>query len=127
MPRSVRFFDLFWPDREFKKSLRNLGDEERNLRLQELAELAQALISCTHPTHDPALAKWRPSAYHVRRISAGIKLCEYRCRFPFRIIVRWIDPSDEDPEGAVLIVAATLNHDHERLADIIFRNRQDLG
>lgn len=127
MPRPVRFFDLFWSDRDFKKSLKSLPDEEREKRLQELAELVQALGSCNHPTHDPSLASWRPSAYHVRRVSAGVKLYEYRCRHPFRVVARWVEPCNEDPEGAILMVAATLSHDHERLEGIIFRNREDLS
>jgi hypothetical protein len=44
-----------------------------------------------------------------------------------RVIVRWIDPTPEEPVGVILLVAATLNHDHERLKEVIRRNRQDLA
>jgi hypothetical protein len=30
-------------------------------------------------------------------------------------------------EGSILLVAATLSHDHERLKEVIRRNRQDLA
>jgi len=127
MPRPVRFFDLFWSDRDFRKTLKGLSEQDREQRLKELAELVEALAACTHPTHDPILAGWRPSAYHVRKMTPDIKLFEYRCRQLFRVIARWIEPCEEDPEGAILMVAATLSHDHERLKEVIFRNREDLG
>jgi hypothetical protein len=42
------------------------------------------------------------------------------------VIARWIEPSEEEPEGAVLLVAATLSHQHERLKEIIGNHRADL-
>ena len=44
-----------------------------------------------------------------------------------RVIARWIDPTRDEPEGAILLEAATLSHDHERLKEIIRRNRQELA
>lgn len=127
MPRPVRLFDLFWGDRDFKKAFKRLPEPNQKERLSELATLVSDLAACTHPTHDPALQRWKPSAYHVRSVDASkIKLYEYRCTFPMRVIARWIDPTHDEPEGAILLVAATLSHDHERLKEIIRRNRQDL-
>ncbi|HET9226986.1 MAG TPA: hypothetical protein VFR31_09985 [Thermoanaerobaculia bacterium] len=128
MPRPVREFDLFWGDRDFKRSLQRLSESDRQERLSELTELVRDLSDCRHPTHDPALQRWRPSAYHVRNVdSSQVKLFEYRCAYPMRVIVRWIDPTPEEPAGVVLLVAATLSHDHERLKEVIRRNRQDLA
>lgn len=127
MPRPVRQFALFWEEREFKKALNRLPEVERRERLQQLAELTRALAECTHPTHDPKLQPWKPTAYHVRKVdSAKIKLYEYRCAYPMRIIARWVDPGPEEPEGAVLLIVGTLSHDHERLKEVIFRNRSAL-
>jgi hypothetical protein len=128
MPRPVREFDLFWGDRDFKKSLQRLSEPDRLSRLLELTALVVDLAACNHPTHDPALQRWRPSAYHVRNVdSSQVKLFEYRCTYPMRVIARWIDPTPEEPEGVILLVAATLSHDHERLKEVIRRNRQDLA
>ncbi|HVR95691.1 MAG TPA: hypothetical protein VMW27_03700 [Thermoanaerobaculia bacterium] len=84
------------------------------------------LSRCSHPTHDPLLASWRPSAYHIPKIPSSVRLYEYRGAYPLRVIARWIEPSEEEPEGLVLLVAATLSHDHERLKEIIGNFRSDL-
>jgi hypothetical protein len=126
MARPVRQFEPLWFDRTFKRELRRLPQSQQEERLHELAALAVALGECTHPTHDQRLASWRPSAYHVPRVSSQIRLCEYRCAYPLRVIIRWIEPSEEEPEGVVLLVAATLSHDHDRLKEIISRHRSDL-
>lgn len=128
MPRPVREFDLFWGDRAFKKSLQKLREPERKARLEELTDLVSVLTVCSHPTLDPRLQRWKPSAYHVRSVdSAQVRLYEYRCVYPMRVIARWIDPTPAEPLGSVLLVAATLSHDHERLQEVIRKNRQDLA
>lgn len=126
MPRPVRQFEPLWLDNHFKREFRRLPRPQQESRLQELADLATALGQCVHPTHDPNLAPWRPSAYHVPRVPPSVRLFEYRCDYPLRVIARWIEPSEEDPEGAVLLVAATLSHDHQRLREIIGNYRADL-
>jgi hypothetical protein len=125
MARPVHVFEPLWFDRDFKKSLSSLPQDQQTERLEELRDLALALADCRHPTHDPALARWRPSAYHVPKLS-GAGLFEYRCRFPMRVIARWVGPSAAEPEGVVLLVAVTLSHDHRRLRDVLARNRSDL-
>lgn len=125
MPRPVRVSDLFWNEREFRKAFRDLSEAEQEERLGELDQLSQVLAECRHPVTDPALQPWRPSPYSIPKVK--IRLFEYRFRYPFRVIAGFIDPGEEDPEGVVLIVAATLSHDHKRLKEVIFRNRQDLG
>ncbi len=127
MPRPVRELALFWEEREFRKALNKLPEAERRERLQQLVEFTQALGECTHPALDPNLQPWRPSAYHVRKVdSTKVKLYEYRCTYPMRIVARWIDPGPEEPDGVVLLIVGTLSHDHERLKEVIFRNRSDL-
>lgn len=126
MARPVRELLSLWFDHRFKKELGRLPPAEREKRLRELADLSMALAVCKHPTHDPLLAPWKPSAYHVPKVSPEKRLCEYRCSFPMRVIARWIEPCEEDPEGAILLVAVTLSHDHERLKEIISKNRSDL-
>lgn len=125
MARPVHVFEPLWFDRDFKKSLSSLPQDQQTERLEELRDLALALADCRHPTHDPALARWRPSAYHVPKLSGAV-LFEYRCRFPMRVIARWVGPSAAEPEGVVLLVAVTLSHDHRRLRDVLARNRSDL-
>jgi hypothetical protein len=125
MIRPVRFFEPLWFDRDFKKSLKSLSPAERENRLRELEELANALGLCRHPTHGPELARWRPSAYHVPKLTE-IPLYEYRCKFPMRVVAGWLEPSESDPDGAVLLVAVTLSHDHRRLQEIVARNREAL-
>ena len=125
MARPVSLFEPLWFDRDFKKSLSSLPEEQQTERLEELRDLALTLAACRHPTHDPALARWRPSAYHIPKLS-GVSLFEYRGRFPMRVIARWVDASESEPEGAVLLVAVTLSHDHRRLREILARNRSGL-
>jgi hypothetical protein len=126
MSRPVRPFKPLWFDHQFKKELRKLTEAKRNERLDELAALALTLAECRHPTHDLALQPWRPSAYQVPKIPPEVRLYEYRCAFPLRVIVRWVEPTEREPEGTVLLVAATLSHDHERLKDILKNNRSEL-
>jgi len=126
MPRTVRYLELFWNDKDFKKALKSLPEPEKQKRLGELVDLTAALASATHATHDPSLAPWKPTAYHVRKVGPDVKLYEYRCRYPMRVIARWIEPSEREPEGSILFIAATLSHDHERLKEVIFRSREGL-
>jgi hypothetical protein len=124
MARTVRVSELFWSERELKKAFRGLSQTEQEERLGELEQLSHALAKCRHPVTDPDLQRWQPSPYNVPKV--GIRLYEYRFRYPFRVIAGILEPSEQDPEGVVLIVAATLTHDHKRLKDVIFRNRQTL-
>jgi hypothetical protein len=126
MARPVRQFEPTWFDRQFRKDLKELPAAERDRRIAELAELARDLSECRHPTHDPCLTRWRPSAYHVPKVPAGIKLYEYRGKYPLRVIARWLDPSDDEPTGLILLVAVTLSHDDQRLKQLVAAHRSDL-
>jgi len=126
MSRPVRQYEPLWFDHQFKKDLRKLNETQRAQRVEELTALTLALAACRHPTHDPMLQRWRPSAYHVPKVPPEVRLYEYRCTFPMRVIARWIEPTDAEPEGVVLLVAATLSHDHQRLLGILKDHREGL-
>lgn len=126
MARPVRQFEPLWFDNHFKRDFKKLPKPQQEKRLRELADLAQELANCKHPLLDPRLVPWRPSAYHVPKVPSETRLCEYRCAHPMRVIAQWIEPCAEDPEGAVLLIAVTLSHDHDRLKEIIGRNRSSL-
>src|SRR5437016_3969398 len=111
MGRPVRLYEPLWFDHQFKKDLKKLPTLQQEQRLQEISRLATVLAECRHPTHDPSLAAWKPSAYHAPKIPSEIRLCEYRCTYPLRVIVRWVEPNPDEPEGVVLLVTATLSHD----------------
>ncbi|HYX25639.1 MAG TPA: hypothetical protein VFC23_15920 [Thermoanaerobaculia bacterium] len=126
MGRPVRVFEPLWFDHQFKKDLKRLSKPQQAQRLQEIKALSLALAESGHPTHDPGLAGWKPSAYHVPKVPADVRLYEYRCAYPLRVIACWVEPCEGEPEGAVLLVAATLSHDHQRLKEIIGSHRAGL-
>jgi len=76
---------------------------------------------------EPPIDAGRPPRGPVPCELDDLKLYEYRCTYPMRVIARWIDPTPEEPTGSILLVAATLSHDHERLQEVIRRKRQDLA
>jgi hypothetical protein len=121
LAREIRFFEPTWADRDSKKALRKCTSEQQEAWLEEIAALIRALSSCRHPATDPQLAPWKPTAYRVPGLK-GVELMEYRCRYPLRIIARWVHPQGPSAE-VVLLVAATLSHDHERLRDALERHR----
>jgi hypothetical protein len=116
-------FEPTWLDRRFRKDYERLAASEKQRRQAEMEALFAALAACRHPTSDPGLQRWQPGPY---RISSLSDLYEYRCRYPLRIIVRWIAPNEREPVGVVLLVAATLAHDHERIKLLIERSRQEI-
>jgi hypothetical protein len=126
MGRPVRVYAPLWFDHQFKKDLKKLPKPLQEQRLQEISRLAAVLAECRHPTHDPSLAAWKPSAYHVPKVPPEVRLCEYRCTYPLRVIVRWVEPCEGDPEGVVLLVTATLSHDHQRLKEILGNHRTEI-
>lgn len=119
----IRPFEPTWLDRKFRKDFERLVASEKQRRQAELDSLFTALSACRHPTSDPGLQRWQPGPYRVSGLS---DLYEYRCRYPLRIIVRWIAPSEREPEGVVLLVAITLAHDHERVKLLIERSRREI-
>jgi len=123
MPRQIRSFDPTWKDRAFRKTFEKLSAAERTRQADEITALIELLGRARHPTLDPALQSWRPSAYRVPGVAG---LFEYRGRNLLRIIAQWREPTAEEPEGLVLLIAITLDHDHDRLRRLIESNRRDL-
>lgn len=128
MARTVRPFEPTWLDRRFHKSYRKLKPAEQKRWQQELPELLKALQVCSHPATDPRLRRFRPSSYEgVTGLPERGLLIEYRLSGLSRVIVCWFpsDPSiqDDDP---ILLVAATVTHDHERIQRLIRQHRRQI-
>jgi hypothetical protein len=116
LSRELRPFDPTWLDREYRKSLARLDDKAREQAVAELADPLTALQSCRHPVTCPTLAKWKPKPYSV-----GITgLYEYTLGPLSRVIARC---QDAKADGSVLLVAATLSHDHPRIKRIIAEHK----
>jgi len=113
LSRNVYPYEPTWLDKEFKKSFEKLDKKAKARAEQELGDLLSALKECRHPTMDPALAPWKPSAYSGLGIDG---LYEYRLGKRGRVIARCIDPR---PTGDVLLVSATIAHDHARMTRLI--------
>jgi hypothetical protein len=121
--RRIFPFEPTWLDRRFQKAFSALHQEEQKRRRNELAALIKALKACTHPSTDPSLRPFRPSSYKgVARVPG--QLIEYRLPGLFRVIVCYFS---SDPvsgtEERILLVAATLTHNHDRLQRLIRQHR----
>jgi hypothetical protein len=83
--------------------------------VQRLADLLEAIRRCSHPVTDPCLRAWRPSHYKgVTKIRAG-HLVEYRfLPGTMRVIACYFDDEDR-----VLLLTATVKHDHDRMQRLI--------
>jgi hypothetical protein len=119
--RRVYPFDPTWLDREYRKAFEALNEEEQDETRQQLTLLLSDLAACRHPCQDPNLARWKPTPYPGVGVSA---LYEYRTAQLGRVIARCPDVS---PQGEVLLVAATLTHDHNRIKRLIVANKSAIG
>lgn len=122
MTRAVYTFGPTWQDRSFKKEFKRLPADRRNQLLEELASLIDTLAACTHPTADQRLATYRPSAYQVPGLKGALPLYEYRLKKLTRVIAGWHGDGE-----AVLMVAVTLSHDHNRLKRLIQGQTKAVG
>lgn len=126
MPELVRYRPT-WLDRSFNKALKKTPTREREKRVQDLGDLLEALQSCTHPTLDPSLQRWRPTAYRGVVEVEGIQFVEYRLPRLMRVIACYSE--EENPGDAVtriILLTATLTHDHERMKRLIRQHRSDI-
>lgn len=110
-----------WADKDFKKSYKKLSRREKDRYERRVEELIGALSECSHPVSDPALRKFRPTTYHIAYKGEGA-LLEYHLPGTGRVIVCWIEE-----ESRIVLVAVTLNHDHDRLRRLIQKHGPDLG
>ena len=119
MARHVRYFQPLWFDRHFKKSLKSLSSSEQDRRLQGISGLIQALAECRHPLHGPDACLL--AAQRLSRESHSLASLSTAAAFRYASSpARTNQPNPLDqPDGAVLMVAATLAHDHDRLQKLI--------
>jgi len=122
VPRPVYPFLPTWEDRRFKKELSKLSAEARDGILEEISALIDALAECRHPTKDGTLRPYKPSPYRAPGMKREPRLYEYRLSGVARVIAGWVQDGE-----AILMVAATLTHDHSRLVRLLKQHRSDLG
>ena len=114
MSRPIIPYEPTWLDRVFQKELDALTGKERGICIDRLAELLVDLKSCKHPIQDLSLQKWRPTPYKGVVNVLGGRLVEYRLTKTMRVIACYFDEREE-----VLLVTATIKHDHERMTRIL--------
>lgn len=127
--REVRPFEPTWLDKRFCKARAKLSPLQRRDCDRQLAELIAALKRCRHPATDPDLARWRPSRYSAAGIPGTCRLVEYRLKGLFRVVAAFFVDHESPPDrySVVLLVGATLSHDHQRLERLIGSHRAALG
>jgi hypothetical protein len=116
--REVRAYEPTWLDREYRKSLAKLDADAQARAESDLARLIGALQKCRHPSKDPDLAAWRPSPYSGLGIDG---LYEYRLGALSRVIARCRNVA---ADGPILLVAATLSHDHPRIKRLLDEHKK---
>ena len=121
LSRRVYPFEPTWLDREYRKTFGAMSEDEQNEVKQTLTDLLTDLATCKHPCKCPSLAKWKPTPYPGVGVTA---LYEYRTESLSRVIVRCPDVA---VDGEILLIAATLTHDHIRLRRLIEANRKALA
>jgi hypothetical protein len=125
MPELV-FYRPTWLDRSFKKALQKAPPRERERRERDLGDLLIALQGCFHPTLDPSLQRWRPTAYKgVARIE-GFQFVEYRLPRLMRVVACYSEVENPDRIARIILLTATLTHDHERMKRLIRKHRGGL-
>jgi len=110
-----------WQDRKFKKNFTKLPTREQDEILTELSRLASVLATATHPILDSMIQmRYRPGAYAGVVSLKDAKLVEYRLRGLVRVIAKYPARLATDD---ILLVAVTLDHDHERLKSLLRQHR----
>lgn len=124
MSRRVLLCDRTWLDRRFKKAFTRLTRQEQDELLTRLSELSAALGMGAHPILDPVIKqRYRPGAYDGVVSLKGAKLVEYRLGSLVRVIAKY--PARQGSDD-ILLLAVTLDHDHERLKSLLRQHRSDI-
>jgi hypothetical protein len=119
--RRIFFCRETWADRQFKKRLERLRPDERASFLGQLECLYAALVDTPHPATDPSLRQaFKAKSYSGVVALRGASLLEYSLGKLSRVIAK--DPATEDSND-ILLIAVTLDHDHERLKRLIKDHR----
>lgn len=121
MSRRVLLCKTTWQDRRFKKNFTKLASREQDEILTQLRRLSAVLATAAHPILDSLVQmRYRPGAYDGVVSLKGAKLVEYRLRGLVRVIAKY--PARQGSED-ILLVAITLDHDHERLKSLLRQHR----
>ena len=121
MARQVRPFEGTWLDKKFAKAFKKLPATDKERFKKSLGELIDRLKECRHPILDPHLARFRPTPYHRPFApESGFALAEFRLGNVWRVIVAFKQPGTLESESIdLLLIAATVDHDHDRLKVLI--------
>jgi hypothetical protein len=112
--RPIVPYEPTWLDRVFKKELGSLPAREQDTCIECLAELLAGLKSCKHPIQDPSLQRRHPTSYKGVIHVLGGHLVEYRLTKTMRVIACYFEERAD-----VLLVTATIKHDHERMKRVL--------
>ena len=123
MRREVRPHEPTWLDRKFRKAFQKLDQKARASFESKLARLIVGLKACRHPIRDPDLAPFRPTPYRFS-LPEPARLAEYRLGSTWRVLVGYREPGTE---CILLLVFATLSHDHDRAKRVLEQHRKALG
>jgi len=119
--RRVLLFNTTWQDKRFQKTFTKLNRRDQDDILIRLSQLSAALTATPHPILDPVLKqKFRPGAYDGVVALKGAKLVEYRLGSLIRVIAKY--PARQGSDD-ILLLAVTLEHDHERLKSLLRQHR----
>ena len=121
-------FYTTWLDKHFKKAFRKLTARQQEERREQLAQFLEALQACNHPATDPSLQPWRPTSYQgVTRIQGDGRLVEYRFPGLMRVIGCYFEEQQPDrPIRQIILLAATLTHDHDRMKRLLRQHRGEI-
>jgi len=113
--RPVREYKPTWLDKQFRRDLEARPQRERQQCLDLIAQLLSDLKECRHPVQDPQMQRWRPTAYGgIVKLKPGCHLAEYRLTRTMRVIACYFEGKPD-----ILLVTATLTHDHERMKRLL--------
>jgi hypothetical protein len=122
--RRVVYCIATWGDRQFRKSFEKLSADEQVSFLEKLHALERSLENASHPATDPVLRQtYRAKSYSGVVSLKGAALIEYSLGNLTRVIAKYPASKSED---AILLVAVSLTHDHERLKRLIKQGRAEI-
>jgi len=121
--RRILICNQTWQDRKFEKAFKKLDAKKQRELLEKLADLSSILARVPHPASHPELQKYRPTANDgVAHLKGGGKLLEYRLEVS-RVIAKHPACAGSDD---VLLLAITVDHDHDRLKALIQQHRSEI-
>jgi hypothetical protein len=128
VPREIRTFQPTWKDRQYKKAFNRLPRADKEAVLEELARLIEILPKAKDLALDPDLAQFNPTGYSYKGVprlrSPGARLYEYRLHKLTRVVVcHFASHAALAGEELLLLLAITVSHDHERIANMIRQHR----